>query len=214
MKKIDELAVLIGRSPRVAKRFLNCYRLLKGRMNQAELEKFLEGSFHYVIEILAIIVGAPSISRVVVDALSTEGGARDGRAFLEYLAKHLSPETLATSDGVEIARMLSACTSDHLKSLRAIVPLVSRFSFATQTEQLPNKLRVRPRKPKSATPNRRVKRTATRYSPVGESTLFPSGYPETGEQNAMCVRASIVSFEELSRHCTVSDNGWKRVVVH
>jgi hypothetical protein len=47
------------------------------------------------------------------------------------MAKHLPPEGVVSSDGVEATRVLSAATADHLKSLRAVEPLVSRFSFAT-----------------------------------------------------------------------------------
>jgi len=151
MKKIDELAVLIGRSPRVAKRFLNCYRLIKARMTEAERSKFLEGSFKNVMEILAIIVGAPSISRALVETLSVENSVRDGGAFLAELAKRLSANALATSDGVEVARLLSTATSEHLKSLRAVAPLVSRFSFATQGEKSSAAGKVPRRKPKSVT---------------------------------------------------------------
>jgi TIR domain-containing protein/KAP-like P-loop domain-containing protein len=136
IKKIDELAILIGRSPRVAKRFLNCYRLLKARMDQAELENFLKGSFQPVMEVLAIIVGAPTISRIVVDALATDGTAREGKAFAEYVTKHLPEDALTTTEGAEVKRLLSSADAKHLTSLRAAAPLVARFSFATHTEKV------------------------------------------------------------------------------
>jgi TIR domain/KAP family P-loop domain len=135
MRKIDDLATLIGRSPRVAKRFLNCYRLLKARMDDAQLQEFLDGPFQSVMEVLAIIVGAPSISRIVVDSLSTENAAHDGKAFLTQLAQRLPAGALTGEDGMEVARLLSAATADHMKSLRAMAPLVARFSFATHTEK-------------------------------------------------------------------------------
>jgi hypothetical protein len=85
--------------------------------------------------VLAIIVGAPSISRIVVDSLSTENAAHDGKAFLTQLAQRLPAGALTGEDGVEVARLLSAATADHMKSLRAMAPLVARFSFATHTEK-------------------------------------------------------------------------------
>jgi hypothetical protein len=136
MKKIDELAVLIGRSPRVAKRFLNCYRLLKARMDNAELEECLKGPFQYLMEVLAIIVGAPSISRVIVEVLCTDGAAGDGKAFLRALAKRLPAGALDKGDGLEVNRLLSGAPADHMKSLSAIAPLVARFSFATHSDKL------------------------------------------------------------------------------
>jgi hypothetical protein len=145
IKKIDELAALIGRSPRVAKRFLNCYRLLKARMDESELERFLAGPFQFVMEALAIIVGAPSIAREVMDTLSKDGSVLDGKSLIGELTRNLAPEAMASSDAVEVVRLLGSASPDHLQSLRGVVALVSRFSFATHSERAV-KLSKRPRK--------------------------------------------------------------------
>jgi hypothetical protein len=135
IKKIDELAVLIGRSPRVAKRFLNCYRLFKARMDQAELQKFMAGGFRDVMEVLAIIVGAPTISREVMETLSMDGSGPDAMSLIEQLTKNLGAGELSSGEAVEVVRLLASASPERLKSLRGVVPLVSRFSFATHSER-------------------------------------------------------------------------------
>lgn len=132
--KIDELAGLIGRSPRVAKRFMNCYRLLKARMDERELQEFLNGRFQDAMEILAILVGAPSIARTVFNALLTAARPPQNRSVIESLEDKLSPEALMRSEGVEVLKLLGAATPEHLKSLGGMVKLVSRFSFESYSE--------------------------------------------------------------------------------
>jgi hypothetical protein len=135
LQKIEELATLVGRSPRVAKRFLNCYRLLKARMNEDELQKFLADQFRHVTEVLAIIVGVPHLAADVLYVLSKDSVAVDGKALVEQLTKTVGAAALSTGEGAEIVRLLGLASANHLKSLRNVVQLVSRFSFETESKR-------------------------------------------------------------------------------
>lgn len=56
---IDRVAPLAARTPRAAKRFLNCYRLIKARMGDGELETFLAGNYEPTLQLLAALTGSP-----------------------------------------------------------------------------------------------------------------------------------------------------------
>lgn len=65
-----------------------------------------------------------------MDALCTDG-AGDGKSLIEQLTKDLAPGALSAGEGAEVVQLLRPASAGHLKSLRSVVPLVSRFSFST-----------------------------------------------------------------------------------
>lgn len=75
------LAAYVGPSPRRVKRLVNVYRLIKARLSNAQLEKFLtnreteegdakSGPYQLVIGLLVIGTGAPSKSAQILKELS------------------------------------------------------------------------------------------------------------------------------------------------
>ncbi len=65
LKAMQELALVIGRSPRATKRFVNCYRLLKAALTEAELERLVDdelGGLTAPMFMLAVVTGAPNLS--------------------------------------------------------------------------------------------------------------------------------------------------------
>jgi hypothetical protein len=151
LNKIDDLAKLIGRSPRVAKRFLNCYRLIKARLDRTQLGGFLSGSFEDVMEVLAVVVGAPSAARIVLNTLSKADSGQQNKTLVEELTENMGPAA-STKEGIEIIRLLGSASTDRLKSLRNVVPLVSRFSFETYSESHARKQKTIQKKKKTVSP--------------------------------------------------------------
>jgi hypothetical protein len=65
LKAMGELALIIGRSPRATKRFVNCYRLLKAALTDQELERLKDdelGGLTVPMFMLAVVTGAPNLS--------------------------------------------------------------------------------------------------------------------------------------------------------
>ena len=75
IEMMDDLATLLGRSPRALKRFFNVYRLIKAGLGEAELGAFLRmdektmSSFQAVQFLLAVDTGLPRLSRDLLDLL-------------------------------------------------------------------------------------------------------------------------------------------------
>jgi hypothetical protein len=68
LRLIDELAPLLGRSPRALKRFANVYRLMKAGLTPAERASFMKGQnfrmagYQAVLFLLAVDTGLPELA--------------------------------------------------------------------------------------------------------------------------------------------------------
>jgi hypothetical protein len=157
---MKELAPLIGRSPRAIKRFLNCYRLIKVRLNDTDLKVFIDdgrsNKFRSAMLLLGVITGTPRVSAYVLEVL--DEWPRSRPATLENLQHALAayPEMKRYPDG----ERLTAFLNEHLSSDDALVAEiiacsrnVSRFSFrVVGSETLGQKVTtVRRAKPKART---------------------------------------------------------------
>jgi hypothetical protein len=88
---MDQLAPLIGRSPRAVKRFVNVYRILRAGLHREELSAFLgEGGaiaqFPAVIFLLAVLNGSPSLATEMFQQLTTTK-IKSLKAFIKELTK-------------------------------------------------------------------------------------------------------------------------------
>jgi hypothetical protein len=135
---IDELALLLGRSPRALKRFVNLYRLIKAGLTPAEHNAFIRhshdalGPFQAVLFLLAIDTGLPRVSRPVFDMLLEMKETGDFRVkLLEKLDTHPS----ANSAGWNTLRDWIGALDEPQKFERGMpliaewVPRVARYSF-------------------------------------------------------------------------------------
>jgi hypothetical protein len=73
---MQELATIVGRSPRETKRFVNIYRLLKAALAPAESDVFVRdtagpGSFHLPMLLLAVATGMPVTAGALLRSIST-----------------------------------------------------------------------------------------------------------------------------------------------
>jgi len=77
---MKQLAAIVGRSPRVTKRFVNTYRLIKASLTPVEFARFVgdeetEGTFRLPMLLLAIVHGTPDLAPHVFSAI--RGAAAD-----------------------------------------------------------------------------------------------------------------------------------------
>jgi hypothetical protein len=65
LQVMDQLAPVLGRSPRAVKRFVNCYRLIKASLKSAELEKYMQAEdYRPVMLLLSVLTGMPDLSTI------------------------------------------------------------------------------------------------------------------------------------------------------
>jgi hypothetical protein len=132
---IDELAPLVGRSPRAAKRFLNTYRLLKSTVPSLEMAAFQRDApgrpagFRAPMLLLAVVVGAPALAAPVFASLRTAEPDQSVPTLLSQhrLDRHGPDRTggrrLALALDTELWRPLTA------NALQPRLDRVARFSF-------------------------------------------------------------------------------------
>ncbi|HEY9249317.1 MAG TPA: hypothetical protein VIO38_09310, partial [Rariglobus sp.] len=66
-----DLALLIGRSPRAAKRFVNTYRVIRASLAESQRHTFeQERGYEALLFLLALNTGAPSLLPLFVDRLA------------------------------------------------------------------------------------------------------------------------------------------------
>jgi hypothetical protein len=139
---IDQLAPLLGRSPRSLKRFVNLYRLIKARLTPSEHKAFTRKSdrsiadYEAVLFLLAVDTGLPRVSRLVFDeliAISREPNAHtvDQKQFIERLARKAD-----SSDWDTLRAWIEGQAQDErfnqgVMRIAAVVEQVSRYSFQT-----------------------------------------------------------------------------------
>ena len=170
IKYMTQLAPLIGRSPRAVKRFLNCYRLIKVRLNKPELRVFVgkkgeSTKYKAAMLLLGVITGAPKVSSYVLEVLDDWPKTRP--TTLESLLRAFSaiPEMQRQPDGERLTKFLKEqlAKEDESALIKEIVECtkrVSRFSFrVVGSETLGQRNGVPPRR-KAKSRTTAVSRTA------------------------------------------------------
>jgi hypothetical protein len=138
LRSMHALAPLVGRSPRSVKRFANVYRILRAAKTPAELARFVgdgnaPGEYGFVLLLLAIITGAPTVSTEVFRYVAHA----DGEELLPALAERI--RTSPPSGDGEAGEWIRACdaigatgvrlTGSKAADLQPHLRAVSRFSF-------------------------------------------------------------------------------------
>lgn len=152
---IQELAPLLGRSPRALKRFVNVYRLVKVRLSRRQREMFLRdgedlAEYQAVLLLLALDTGAPIVARELFAALQQDGGeaiqpAQSLQALLDGLAqrRHLQHHPEWDRVGRWVRAHGGRFGPAAVRRLERSVGRVSRFSFHSSRAQLDAPPRVR-----------------------------------------------------------------------
>jgi hypothetical protein len=135
-------------TPRAAKKLVNLYRLIRIRTRDQDLAAFIADDTYQVVQILlAILVGAPTTSRVIFTAILY---ANTGD--LVQLLGDDHPTGVADSDwttaGTDRRRLINTLHSIHVDSLTPVnttladyqqwCPKLARYSFYTRTLTTPS----------------------------------------------------------------------------
>lgn len=139
---MEDLAMLVGRSPRAAKRFVNTYRVIRSALSESQLEMMRrERGYDSILFVLALNTGAPALVEPFSARLAE---AAESEAMTEILHE-LARETLATSN-VPVAREAASrvaqwaaapttrWTSLTVRRVQKWMPRVRQFSFSGEGE--------------------------------------------------------------------------------
>ena len=129
------LAGAVGKSPRRLKRFVNTYRILKASLDGLQRETFVvqggdQGEYRAAMALLALVTGAPSSSRGVLEFLAKSKESDT----LETLDQHVSQlndlsEARYAKAALATYRKSAATTQLTVQELQKWAPHVARFSF-------------------------------------------------------------------------------------
>jgi hypothetical protein len=89
---INQLAPLVGRSPRAVKRFINVYRILRAGLHREELSEFLgerqsTGQYPAALLLLAILNGSPALATELFRRLAAGDADQSFEAFVRQMKK-------------------------------------------------------------------------------------------------------------------------------
>jgi hypothetical protein len=137
---MKELVTLMVRSPRVVKRFLNCYRLIKVGLAPYEFAEFVgengeSNGYRAVMLLLAVITGTPTVSSYFLAELTPIGktGPTNIATFADALANNAEMERQPEGKGVIAflrTRDFGAETRSLYEEMVRFKRTVSRFSFS------------------------------------------------------------------------------------
>jgi len=135
---MEKLALLIGRSPRAVKRFLNSYRLIKAMLQPWELTSFVgsgqlgatDGLYHPTMLLLATVTGAPELGQMICSSLRQRTGD-DFEAWLTSVAPHgrLDGYREWSTISAELRTIHRRYSASTLHTLRLAAERVDRFAF-------------------------------------------------------------------------------------
>ncbi|HEU0302045.1 MAG TPA: P-loop NTPase fold protein, partial [Longimicrobium sp.] len=143
---MNELAPLLGRSPRALKRFVNVYRLIKAGLPPHERRAFLRddrgaSDYQAVLFLLAVDTGAPHIASRLFQAFTTilapDGRGKAGEEQVKFVVSQIDGELDGDADWWRVKGWLQSEPGTHRFEPRAMetiarwVPRISRFSFHT-----------------------------------------------------------------------------------
>jgi hypothetical protein len=129
---IDELSVILGRSPRSLKRFVNVYRLLKAGLSEDGQRVLIElGQYRAVLFLLALVTGAPALANAVVARLEkTRGDTPLGEAIQRL---NCDPAVTCCAEWPGVHAWLTDSRTrdlgDTVAPLQDWLPRVRRYSF-------------------------------------------------------------------------------------
>jgi KAP family P-loop domain len=140
---MNQLAPLLGRSPRALKRFINVYRLVKAGLSPIEYRKFIEnGMYREVLFLLAVDSGmsaaAPAVFRALA-RLRTE--PQDNASVSDLLEQAVNladrpPTAAEVSDGERLRAWLSSENTtpflNDVNRLSAWASRIARYSFGAE----------------------------------------------------------------------------------
>jgi hypothetical protein len=144
----EQLAELVGRSPRTAKRFVNTYRFFRASIPAQRLERYLrEGlptEYQCALLLLGMVVGAPDISPEVFALLEK---ADDEETVKDFTAKLPADGKNEDQWAAVRAALGHFDRSAKLRHLKPHIARVSRFSFrapyAARTAPAPHQATAR-----------------------------------------------------------------------
>jgi hypothetical protein len=141
---MEQLASILGRSPRSIKRFINVYRLIKIGLSSSEAEVFLEENqaiapYQFVMFLLAIATGLPSLSREFFRSLSIDSNSASSDEPSQDLGSivHKFEENASQLMKLELKQLRQWLSSDEaeewtvikLSHLSTWAPRIARYSF-------------------------------------------------------------------------------------
>ncbi|HET9767487.1 MAG TPA: P-loop NTPase fold protein, partial [Thermoanaerobaculia bacterium] len=151
---MQQLAALIGRSPRAVKRFVNVYRLIRAGIGPGQLKDFvgtteLPGPYLAVLLLLGLVEGAPNVAEMLFLRFERLVAALD-ESSVAPTVKELFDALWATAEGqalrgsregrrAEALFVPAAADAEHrfpvelveMSHLRRHLPKVARFAFRT-----------------------------------------------------------------------------------
>lgn len=128
-----ELALVIGRSPRSVKRFVNCYRLLKTALDKNDLERVArDGTFRTTMLLLGLVSGLPDLAPSLLADLRAAKKTMRPVAWAQQAAKRLDLGQQARWKEFlpAIQRLSTVSKVDTISPLLKAADLVDRFSFS------------------------------------------------------------------------------------
>lgn len=143
-----DLSVVVGRSPRTAKRFVNLYRVLKAREFIARsLTPLRQSEYLGGLLLLGLVTGNPAALPGILSAIE---GAPEGTPVPDFFrwddTEQEFKKGLASLDGdlpEPVAKALSRCAAEYLTGLsmgdlQRWAPTVRRFSFSADVARMPD----------------------------------------------------------------------------
>jgi hypothetical protein len=128
-----ELALVIGRSPRSVKRFVNCYRLLKTALDKDELARVTrDGTFRTTMLLLGLVSGLPDIAPSLLADLRGTKKTTTPVAWAHQVEKRLglSQRERWKEFLPAIERLKNVSGVATIRPLVEAADLVDRFSFS------------------------------------------------------------------------------------
>ena len=134
---INQLAPLIGRSPRAVKRFVNVYRVLRAGLHREELANFLGENrqtpcYPAALLLLAVLNGSPSLATEIFHRLAGEEAGASFEAFISKVEN--DPKVKEKSEWHRFFGFLAPFTEEWGNRLKVGLfqrwaPRVARYSF-------------------------------------------------------------------------------------
>jgi hypothetical protein len=136
----EQLAQLVGRSPRTAKRFVNTYRFFRASIAPQKLDAYLEDrrppEYRCALMLLAIVVGAPDVSPEIFASIKAAPASQTVKAFAKSLP---SDPGLKYADQWKAVRdaLSHFEAAAKIENLKGHIARASRFSFRAPHQRPP-----------------------------------------------------------------------------
>lgn len=138
---IQELTRIMGRSPRIVKRFINLYRFIRARVIDEELAAYVgneenPGDYHAVLILLAVVNGVPDVAQEFLQEVFKRKKNEPLQKFVYYMMDNYA--TSSHSGWQRVIEDLSSYARDqgqklNMEPLIQWAPYIARFSFELET---------------------------------------------------------------------------------